>query len=480
MTGVALVLVFLAVAFLMYTGKLPALVALPLLALALTFTAGLPHHWPATTGGAWGAGQACWRTLNLAFVTVVGDGVSRLQGAIFTVMLGGIFAHLIKLTHTAESLVRRVAELAGDEPFTISLVLSLAVSFLFTTLGGLGSVIMVANIFFPVLLSLGVPALLAACIFLMAMATGGLFNLVNLAFFADILKLGSQDMLRFVIPFALLNTAALVTFMAVEFKRSRLPLAWSSVLKAGLGLGILLAAAAGLKGAAAAWPAAWVWAGRGFGAAILLVALLPPRLRPGAAVLAPFVPLGLVLFLNWPINAGFVAGILYLLRTASRGHDSPPANRQLTQAVVEGLQGVTPAIGVMMGIGMVLVAVAQPPVAAALEPLLRVVVPSSAVGYLAFFGLLAPLALYRGPLNLWGMGGGLLGLLQRTGLLSPAALFAAFMSTGQLQGVCDPTNTYNVWIAAQLKIDVNAILRKTLPYIWVMASAGLVLGLALG
>ncbi len=47
-----------------------------------------------------------------------------------------------------------------------------ATAVLFTTLSGLGSIIMVGSIVLPILISVGVPAASAACIFLMAFTTG--------------------------------------------------------------------------------------------------------------------------------------------------------------------------------------------------------------------------------------------------------------------------------------------------------------------
>ena len=53
---------------------------------------------------------------------------------------------------------------------------------------------------------------------------------------------------------------------------------------------------------------------------------------------------------------------------------------------------------------------------------------------------------------------------------------AALLSVGQLQGVCDPTNTHNVWIANYVGADVQRILRSTILYVWAAAALGLVLG----
>ena len=55
------------------------------------------------------------------------------------------------------------------------------------------------------------------------------------------------------------------------------------------------------------------------------------------------------------------------------------------------------------------------------------------------------------------------------------AIMAAFMSVGQIQGVCDPTNTHNVWVANYLDITTQKILRRTIPYIWTVALIGLII-----
>jgi len=90
--------------------------------------------------------------------------------------------------------------------------------------------------------------------------------------------------------------------------------------------------------------------------------------------------------------------------------------------------------------------------------------------------LLSPLALYRGPLNVWGLGYGIATLISSpVGTLPPASVMGLLLSVGQIQGVCDPTNTHNVWIANELKIDVNQILRKTFPYMWSLATVGLII-----
>lgn len=107
-----------------------------------------------------------------------------------------------------------------------------------------------------------------------------------------------------------------------------------------------------------------------------------------------------------------------------------------------------------------------------LKPVLQAIKPDTAVAYILIFSLAAPLALYRGPLNVWGMGYGIAAILLAGGM--PAgAIMGILMAVGQIQGISDPTNTQNVWLANEMKIDVQKIMWNTLPYTWGAAVLGL-------
>ena len=67
-------------------------------------------------------------------------------------------------------------------------------------------------------------------------------------------------------------------------------------------------------------------------------------------------------------------------------------------------------------------------------------------------------------------------IISQLGLLPPPALVAALMSVVQVQTVCDPTNTHNVWIANYVGVRVEELTRETL--LWKVAVC--VLGLMVG
>ena len=426
--ALALLAIFAVMAVLMYLNRLPAIVALPVMAIVIALVARVP-----------------WADL----ANIVSEGAFRLHVAYTTAILGAVLAGIVAKTGVAETMVKKTAELGGDRPIVLALLMTGVVALLFTTLGGLGAVIMVATIVFPVLLALGLPQLAVGCLFLFGMSLGGLFNLVNWQLYIEVLKLTPTTIITFAAAMAGVLALATILFAVVQLNPRRMRRYW-----------------------AAPEPERAL------------------KFAPWYALLTPIVPLlpvlGFGLYnmigkpakpFDFPIITAMVIGIAYGLLASPR----PPQGRiqLLVRSVIDGIGGVAPAVALMLGIGMLIQAVQHPSVLGQIQPLLSAILPSTRLGYVIVFTALAPLALYRGPLNVWGMGFGLAQMMAAAPGLSAPAVMAALLSVGQLQGVSDPTNTHNVWIANYVGVDVQRVLRATLPYVWAAAAVGLVVGAAL-
>ena len=464
-TGVACLLVFLVMAVLMYSRKLSALLALPLMALAIALIARIPP--------------------NDIVGKVLGEGALKLNATYTTTMFGAMLAELLNKQGIAKSLVRWVAEFAGDNPFLLGIVLTLTTAVLFSTLGGLGAVIMVGTIVLPVMLSLGIGNVTAGSLFLFGISLGGMFNIASWALYIGVLGIQQADIIAFVVPFALMVSLIILCLLAVELR------SWKNWKYVAISLLVLAGAALALyaghnHGSAQAQAAAAHINRRSvvlFGALLAVLALNAIRrhlkdekLNPGLALVTPLVPLVLVLFFHWDFIPAFMAGITYgALITWKKN-----SINVLTRSIIDGINTVIPAVCLMMGIGMLINAVAHEAVKKSMAPLLAAVIPVHAVPYVILFTIFAPLALYRGPLSLWGMGSGLVALVQRSTTLASQAIMGMLMSVGQIQGVCDPTNTHNIWIATYLGTDTQVLLRKTLPYAWTAVICGLSLAVYFG
>ena len=90
--------------------------------------------------------------------------------------------------------------------------------------------------------------------------------------------------------------------------------------------------------------------------------------------------------------------------------------------------------------------------------------------------LLAPLCLYRGPLNLWGMGAGVLGLLVSAGVMPTMAIVAGFLAVQLIQLSSDPTNTHNVWTADYFGLEVNSLSKVMMPTMWIACALAVIIG----
>ncbi len=416
MLATLIILIFLVFAALMLTRRMPAILAVPAMAIAMALVARTPIP----------------QILNEVMV----GGARRLADAYLMVLAGAMLGRVVMQTGIAEGLIKRAAEFGGDRPLAVAITLMLAITLLFTTLTGLGAIIMVGGLTLPIMMSIGVPRKLTGVLFLLAYGLGVVFNISSWGFYKETLKLESDAMLwQFAKYLFTIDAALIVLFLFYAARRMAAYGAWAARKEP--------------KEDDAA-----------------------PRGVPLIALLVPILPLVLHKSLGWPVLAAFIiSAIIGVLLTRPR-----ELVKQLASAAVKGFEDVAAAVILMIGIGMLLNTTKLPAVNASLAPLVQGINFRSPFVYVAFFGLLSPLALYRGPLNLYGVGIGLYSLLSALGLLPPAALVAAVMSVVQVQTVCDPTNTHNVWIANYVGVRVEELTRETLLWKVVVCVLGLIVG----
>ncbi len=423
--GSLIIVAFVIIAALMMTKKIPTLLALPLMAVVICIIAGVPAVGVDAEGNSIGWLQ-----------TVVENGTVRMGSAIMAVIFGAWLGQLMNKTGVTENIIKKSAELGGDRPLIVTLIMVVACAVLFTTLSGLGSIIMVGSIVLPILISVGVPAMSAACIFLMAFTCGLTFNIANWKTFSSLFSLDIEQIKGFEIYMLAATAVATLILVFVEFKRNGVKFAFSAPVSEPTPTKQLT----GVRGA--------------------------------LAMVTPLIPIILVAAFKVPVCPAFMAGIIWILVFTSKSFSK--AMNTLVKTCYDGITDGGPAIILMIGIGILYLAVTHSMVKEVLNPFLLAVVPSSRIGYIIFFSLLAPLSLYRGPMNLFGLGSGIAALVIGLGTLSPLAVMGAFLAAERIQGCGDPTNTQNVWTANFVEVDVNGITKKLLPYLWAVAVIGVV------
>ncbi len=472
---------FLIIALAMFFRKIPALIALPVMAFLIPLIGGV--------------------SLNDTIQLVIGQGALRLHNAYTVALFGSMLSILMQKTGVAENFIKIGAELAGDNPWAIAVLMLALIALLFTTLGGLGAIIMVATIVLPIMSSIGIGSLTVVGIFLFGLSMGGIMNPGNWVLYIDVLGL-SMEVIR---PFALImfgiTLIGALIYISIQLYRDGQQINWRKILipaAAVIGLAALFFLLSQFLPdpirQATAISLAYLGTGIkysiGFGIALLFFIdiyriLFKQSNRKSdihwTAYFTPIIPLFLILLFNMNFIAAFICGLVYgFVATYKKG-----ALNTLIQSIFQGGSVVMPAVVLMLGIGMLLNAIMGPggswntlhpegwPVLNLLQPLMAKIIPANAWLYVLVFSLAAPLALYRGPLNVWGMGYGLAAVFLASGM-NPAAIMGLLIAVGQVQGISDPTNTHNVWLANEMQQDVQKVLWNTIPYTWIIACVGLV------
>ena len=123
-------------------------------------------------------------------------------------------------------------------------------------------------------------------------------------------------------------------------------------------------------------------------------------------------------------------------------------------------------IGMLYGVNIFQAAAKE--VAPILQNLLGGLIPQSPLVLLVLFCILAPLALFRGPLMIWGSGIALASILQAMGIFTEPYLFMLFLvpPVSIVASAC-PTQSWTMWALSYSKLEPKTYIKTNLPWGWI-------------
>jgi TRAP-type mannitol/chloroaromatic compound transport system permease large subunit len=415
-----ILLVMAACVALILTKKLPTAFALVLLAVVIGLLVGAPL----ITGKNSIAGD------------ILQTGSASLASTMIAIILGSWLGALMDVTGIAATVVRKTVELGGDRPYGVAVGVFLVATLTGTVTGSAPAAMLIGLIAIPALIGIGLPPVTAAGVVVVGLSAGIPFELISWQFLSQAVG----------VPVATVR----------DFQLTLFPI----VLVLGLGYVLIESRRRGIV---------HNWAMR------TDEAPAPAKARvdaPWYALLTPLVPILLALVLNIPIVPALLIGILYaLLSTTRAGKLGPTALR----TAFRGFEVAAAPTMLFIAIGILLQAVKLPGVVSALGPIVTAITPHNPVLFVIVLGVLAPLCLYRGPFNIYGMGAGVAGVLLAGHVYPAQAVLGIMASYNQLLGVSDPTSTQTVWSAEFAGVRPERLMTRTLPYTWLVAVAGLAL-----
>ena len=255
--GIVMLLAFLIAVWVIFRGTSPIIVLLAL-AIAWTVLAG-----------------AGFRDL---LANVLQKGGEQYASTVIVIVFGAWFGQILVQTGIAESMIRTAVELAGDRPIAVAWSISLITAVLFTSIYGVGAAIAIGVIAIPIMLSLGIPARVAAPAFTMAIGSGNYLNPVEFGIFKNFFK-----GIEYAQPYFTFYVIGFVVYLLMAFAMSAWHLRGVQVRRAS---------------------------------AVATTMVTPRRVRvPWVSYLAPLVPVFVIIAFKWPLIPAFLLAIAFALVT---------------------------------------------------------------------------------------------------------------------------------------------------------------------
>lgn len=430
--GIIILLFMLAMMALIVTRKLPTVVALIIIGVGVCIIAGVPAIATDADGNAIGF-----------FDTVIVSGATKLAANIMLALFGSWLGQVMNATGITKTMIKKGAELGGDKTLVVQIILLTVSALLFTTISGLGGTIMVGTIVLPILMAVGVDKTSAAITLLMAKGVGATMSQTDNSSFAAIVGADFNTVYHYGLMLGAMFFVAAIVLICIRHKKYGKKFAFS---------------------APATQEAAddSAFCVKGFMGAL--------------AMLTPIIPIVLVAVFKFPVIPAMLIGILWTLLTTCYKAGWSNTMNMLTKTLYDGINNYAPAMALMVAIGMLMNGVNNAMVADCLAPFMEAIIPQTPVAIAIFFAVLAPLCLYRGPFNLYGMGAGIAALVVGLDLMSPLAAMVGFVTVAVMQQSSCPTNTQNVWTAGFVGEEPTKVTLSMMPVVWPAIAIMVVVG----
>ena len=370
--------------------------------------------------------------------SVFQDGIRNQGLQTVDIVTGAWFGAVLMETGISQTLIRKTVEFGGDRPLVVAILLDVVVAALFTSIFGIGAVIALGVIVLPILFSLGVPKVIACLSYLFSVAAGNFLNpVLNAASFATY----STDAAG-VQHYVYKNWAGDFGYVSMVVATIFVVIMTIILMKGG-------------KKRTKAWAAPMQES----------ITEEEKKAPPTIALLLPFMPTLTILFfqteniptfLLWGWVALAVCGYCKGISASARSY-----SKTMMNAVIDSAGLIVFLL--MLACITKTINLAQPFISLLLEPIIPVNAP---VVLAVAVMILAPLALFRGPLTMYGTAGPIFLILAAMGYPYSFLFPLFFVPSICVNMAACPTQSYVAWGINYAKIDTKDYLRKSIFWGW--------------
>ena len=373
-------------------------------------------------------GVVTWNDVN---TTILDGGPTGFGPTAIYIIFGSWFGRILVETGIAGTIIRNAVELGGDKPGLTCILLCAVTALIFTTSYGPGAVVAIGVIVFPIMLSLGIPKPVASGAFCMSVGCGLYFNQSLLNQAAGTMMVGEEkyaitgEWYAFAVVAFIVHFISIVVMVSLNTKKKKH--AW--------------AASAGAD----------------------------TKNVPALAMITPLLPVLTAIIFKLSMIPSILVSVIFALITTGNMKGGIGKIADLIQKTFhDGVADVGLVLAFLMFLQMFTKSAAL--VKGLLAPILAPVLPNSMFMMFLLFGLFAVLAMYRGPLTIWGAGTALFVIVAESTGWPLSVLYPLFyipcctINTN----VC-PTQSWNMWAIGYTQTSVKDFMKLTVPFALVTA-----------
>ncbi|AUI72025.1 hypothetical protein COSHB9_04370 [Companilactobacillus alimentarius] len=354
---------------------------------------------------------------------------------IIYIVFGSWFGRVLVDSGIAPAISETTNKVGRKKPLIAAILVMIVTSFIFVSAYGVGSVIAIGVILLPILLSVGVPRDIALVAFSMAIGAPMYINVVLYNQIKVFFPKASYNAsyLHFGIIAMIVQLIAVIVFLFIMRKKFNPNKAESNLNT----IGASMSDAKEVKSV------------------------------PKISFIIPIVPVLMNMLFHWDaVPALTLATLLGALLTGNMKNYKHFVNF-LNETIKHAISDIAGLVMFLMSLAMFTGAASLN--ASRFKPIFEAILPNSHLILAIGLGVLAPLALFRGPLHVWGAGAATAAVLSGTGLFTDPFLLPLLYVPTLMAVSVDITQSWNVWGLDYMKVQSKDFLKYGIPAMWIVS-----------
>lgn len=365
--------------------------------------------------------------INTAVNDIFSKSAEAYGATIVVIVFGSWFGRVLVDTGIASDISQQTVRVSYKHPIIALILICLVTAFIFTSSYGVGAVIAIAVILLPIMESLGVKKNIAVTLFVMSIGAPMYVNIViikQIQLFFPKVAYGPRYLTW---AFAAMGAQMLVVLL------------------------IILLNARSIHRNETKQP-------------VIDKSNHQHHISKITYIL-PILPVIMNIAFKWQPIPGLMLSIFLALLLTGHINRYKKSLDFVNQTITTSIKDIAGLIIMLLFLAMFSATAVK--VTARFSKLFSAIIPRDPVIIAIAFAILAPLALFHGPLMVWGAGSATAAVLAGTGFFNQYFAFALIIAPAVSMAVsCCITQSWNLWVVNHVHLDVKTFLKTGIPYGW--------------